>query len=72
MPKIVEIGASVGELRIVRSGLAPGSRVVIEGLMYARPGGKVTPKPGTITLPHGQGVMRGPHAFIKVPGIVTG
>ena len=55
LPKVVEIGAAVGDLRIVKGGLEPNDRVVIDGLMFARPGGKVTPKPGTITLPPDQG-----------------
>ena len=55
VPKVVEVGAPVGDLRIIRSGLAPDDRVVIEGLMFARPGGKVAPKPGVIALPRDQG-----------------
>ncbi len=55
VPKIIQIGAPVGDLRIVKSGLGPDERIVIDGLMYARPGGKVTPKTGTIALPPGQG-----------------
>ncbi len=47
-PKLVETGALHGELRVVKSGLAPTDRVIINGLMRARPGTKVTPKPGTI------------------------
>jgi hypothetical protein len=35
-------------LRIIRSGLAPTDRVIINGLVRARPGGKVTPQPGNI------------------------
>lgn len=55
VPKVVEIGEPVGDLRIVKHGLAPDDRVVIDGLMFARPGGKVTPQPGTITLAPDQG-----------------
>ncbi len=55
VPKTIEIGKPVGEMRIVKSGLDPNDRIVIEGLMFARPGGKVSPKPGTITLPPDQG-----------------
>ena len=54
VPKVIEIGAAVGDLRIVKNGLGPNDRIVIDGLMYARPGGKVTPKQGTIALPPGQ------------------
>jgi RND family efflux transporter MFP subunit len=40
-----------GGLRIVRRGLAPDDRIVINGLMRARPGAKVEPQPGTIAPP---------------------
>jgi multidrug efflux system membrane fusion protein len=50
VPKPVEVGPLSGDLRIIRSGLAPTDRVIINGLMRARPGGKVTPEPGAITL----------------------
>jgi hypothetical protein len=33
----------------VRNGLSPDDRVIINGLVRARPGAKVTPQPGTIT-----------------------
>ena len=55
VPKIVELGAAVGDLRIIKHGLDANDRVVIDGLMFARPGGKVTPKPGTIALQPDQG-----------------
>ena len=48
VPKTVEIGAPVGDLRVVKRGLDPDDRVIINGLMFARPGLKVTPKPGAI------------------------
>ena len=48
-PKIIRPGPSQpGGLRIVRRGLAPEDRIVINGLMRARPGSKVTPKEGLI------------------------
>ena len=47
-PKIVETGPLVDGLRVVRNGLDPADRVVIDGLMRARPGGVVTPVPGEI------------------------
>jgi RND family efflux transporter MFP subunit len=40
-----------GGLRIIRRGLDAGDRIVINGLMRARPGAKVDPQPGTIELP---------------------
>jgi multidrug efflux system membrane fusion protein len=47
-PKIVEIGDLYQGLRVIRSGLAPNDRVVINGLVRTRPGVKVTPVDGTI------------------------
>ena len=48
VPKIIRPGPSYEGLRIVRSGLQPSDKVIINGLMRARPGTKVAPKPGTI------------------------
>jgi RND family efflux transporter MFP subunit len=44
----VVLGPLVGNLRVVRSGLAPQERVIITGLQRARPGQKVQPRPGRI------------------------
>jgi hypothetical protein len=44
----VELGPLVGNLRVIRSGLAPNERVIINGLQRARPGQKVQPKLGRI------------------------
>jgi multidrug efflux system membrane fusion protein len=49
-PKQVQIGDIRGGLRVIRSGLAPTDRVIIEGIPYAAPGGKVTAQDGTIKL----------------------
>jgi RND family efflux transporter MFP subunit len=40
----VQLGAEVGSLRVVESGLEPGERFIVEGLQQARPDGKVEPK----------------------------
>jgi RND family efflux transporter MFP subunit len=50
VPKPVETGSLSGGLRIISSGLSPSDRVIINGLMRARPGSKVTPRPGNITI----------------------
>jgi multidrug efflux system membrane fusion protein len=42
----VELGPIVDELRVVRRGLGPDERVIINGLVNARPGSKVTAQPG--------------------------
>jgi RND family efflux transporter MFP subunit len=49
-PKVVRTGPTYDNLRIIRSGLAPTDRIVIDGLLRARPGAKVTPQPGKIEL----------------------
>jgi RND family efflux transporter MFP subunit len=49
VPKVVRPGPTHDGLRIIREGLLPTDRIVIDGLMRARPGAKVTPNPGTIT-----------------------
>ena len=49
VPKVVRPGPITDDgLRIIRSGLAMGDQVVIDGLVRARPGSKVTPQPGKI------------------------
>lgn len=47
-PKLVKLGPLEDGLRVIRSGIAPTDRVVIDGLMRVRPGAKVTPQPGKI------------------------
>lgn len=47
-PKAVRPGPIYDGLRIVRTGLSPDDRIIINGLMRARPGAKVTPQPGEI------------------------
>jgi RND family efflux transporter MFP subunit len=53
VPKPVELGAVTDGLRIVRSGITPEDKIIINGLLRARPGQKVTPQPGEIK-PSGQ------------------
>ena len=68
----VQLGPLIGRLRVVRSGLAPTERVVIEGTQSAMPGGQVrarlgriaspiqdTPKPGAAALPAGSATITG-------------
>jgi RND family efflux transporter MFP subunit len=40
----VTLGQVEGAMRVIKSGLAADDRVVVNGLMRARPGGKVTPQ----------------------------
>src|SRR6266481_8355643 len=44
----VELGPIVDGLRVLRSGLAPTDRIVIDGIPRARPGQKVKPEDGKI------------------------
>src|SRR3990170_1950692 len=49
VPRPVELGPVADDnLRVIRSGIAADDRVIINGLLRARPGGKVTPEEGTI------------------------
>ena len=47
--KIVTTGALVNGLREIDSGISPADKIVINGLMQAWPGTKVTPQPGSIS-----------------------
>ena len=55
VPKVVEIGDLYQGLRIVRGGLAPEDRVVIDGIVRTRPGAKVAPVDGAIKPDPGEG-----------------
>lgn len=48
VPKVVQTGELRSGLRVISSGLSPDARVIIDGLLYAAPGSKVSPKNGTI------------------------
>lgn len=50
-PRPVALGPVVDGLRAVRSGLTGDEQIIINGLMRARPGTKVTPQPGKIEVP---------------------
>ena len=49
--KHVKLGPREFGLRIIRSGIEPTDKIVINGLQRARPGQAVTPQDGEITLP---------------------
>jgi multidrug efflux pump subunit AcrA (membrane-fusion protein) len=51
VPKPVEVGPLNDGLRVISGGLSASDKVIINGLMRARPGGKVTPQAGTIAAP---------------------
>lgn len=56
----VQLGPLVGNLRVVRTGLAPSEQVIIDGVQRARPGQKVVPKPGRIPVATGPEPAAGP------------
>jgi RND family efflux transporter MFP subunit len=51
----VTLGPAIGDQRVIREGLAPDSRVVVNGLMRVRPGIKVTPEEAGAAAPGGTG-----------------
>jgi RND family efflux transporter MFP subunit len=42
--KYVTLGQLVGDLRVIKEGVSADDRVIVNGLMRARPGQKVTPQ----------------------------
>lgn len=42
--KFVTLGTLQGPLRVIKSGIEPDDRIIVNGLMRARPGAKVTPQ----------------------------
>jgi RND family efflux transporter MFP subunit len=53
VPKIVRTASLVDGLREIQGGLAPNDKIIINGLMRAWPGTKVSTEPGTITASAG-------------------
>jgi hypothetical protein len=47
----VELGPLTGNLRVIRGGLSPRDRVIINGLQRAMPGQPVQPRMGRIPTP---------------------
>ena len=52
--KKVEVGDLRGGLRVIRSGLTPNDKVIVEGIMMAAPGSKVMPTEGKIQFVNDQ------------------
>ncbi len=44
VPRPVQLGPVIDGLRVVRSGIGPDDRIIVNGLLRARPGQKVTPQ----------------------------
>ena len=51
--KYVTLGQLVGDLRVIKEGIGPDDRVIVNGLMRARPGAKVTPQEQPSPAPAG-------------------
>lgn len=51
--KPVETGPLVGTLRVIRSGITPADRVVVQGVQFAMPGAKVKPRVTQVRLAEG-------------------
>jgi RND family efflux transporter MFP subunit len=49
-PKQVQVGDLRGGLRVIRAGLTPSDKVIIDGIPAARPGSKVSPEAGSIRV----------------------
>ncbi len=49
--RTIQPGETVGDLLIVREGLKPGERVIVDGIQKARPGSKVAPTAAAATPP---------------------
>ena len=45
IPKPVELGTLQGDMRVIRSGLTTSDRIIVEGLLRARPGAEVNAVP---------------------------
>ena len=54
VPKPVVTGSLQGDLRVIREGLQANDRVIVDGLMRARPGAVVDPKPAAKAAQAGQ------------------
>jgi RND family efflux transporter MFP subunit len=54
-PKKVQLGGLREGLRVIRSGLAPSDRVIIDGIPAAKPGAKVSPQTESIRIASNQG-----------------
>ncbi|MBL8442509.1 MAG: efflux RND transporter periplasmic adaptor subunit [Zoogloeaceae bacterium] len=51
--RTIQPGETVGDLLIVRDGLKPGERVIVDGVQKARPGSKVNPSTAAAGSPAG-------------------
>lgn len=64
--KVVTPGRLVDGLRVIRSGVAPGDRIIISGVQRARVGRKVAATAGTVSA-YPSGVSRGEDGALLLP-----
>jgi hypothetical protein len=64
---VVVPGRLVDGLRVIRSGVAPGDRIIISGVQRARVGRKVAATAGTVSA-YPSGVSRGEDGSLLMPG----
>ena len=57
--RAVKVGSRVGDLRVVEGAIKPEDRVVVEGLLCARPDMKVAPKPAATPSPAATTALNG-------------
>jgi membrane fusion protein (multidrug efflux system) len=58
--RTIQPGETVGDLLIVRDGLKPGERVIVDGVQKARPGSKVNPSMAAATPPEAKADEKAP------------
>jgi RND family efflux transporter MFP subunit len=69
--KTVTAGPKFGSFRVVKSGLTPDDLVIVNGLMRARPGGKVIPQPVELKVPQDLSTAGTDSAAAAAPGVAT-
>lgn len=65
--RLVDLGPSIDGMRVVKSGVSAGDRIIINGLQRARPGGKVTPEEGVMQPAVAGGVISKAPAQVTAP-----
>ncbi len=64
--RTIEMGRLIDDMRVIRSGLLPGDRVIISGVQRARPGRKVNPEQAEMTA-FPSGISRGENSQLELP-----
>jgi RND family efflux transporter MFP subunit len=64
--RTIEMGRLIDDMRVIRSGLVPGDRVIISGVQRARPGRKVNAQQAQMSA-FPSGVSRGEDSRLELP-----